>query len=290
MESVEGFIDSIKKWWLKGKDSPSKLGPEPARPTEGWGYEVYREYLLALSRGREFLLPIEGYPSRMELSQPWHEAFNQIRQLSAEGWVLIGFEEGQRRLILPRVAEKGLTHSVPHEVMAAGLDKARAKAGITDLVADAHSHPRNFRHLSWYIPSGETSEGEGAFSLADLYRFLYDLSGKKKAAPRRSAMFVVEGNENIAAFATRGSLETVRNNFSGTYAEFANGWYERYGWTFKGLKPNSQGGGELAEPVRNDAPKAWQINKAIAHRYQIALYRGFKDRPLLRDYPARNTV
>lgn len=289
METAEGIIGSIKNW-LKHKRSPSKLTPEPPRTIPGWNYEVYREYLLALSRGREFLLPIEEYPSRIDLSGPWHEVFNQIRAGSHEGWALLGYEAGQRRLILPRVAEKGLSHSVPHEVMSAGLAKARTKAGITDLVGDAHSHPRPYTDLSWHIPSVETSAGEAAFSLGDLYGFLYDLRMQRPADSKRSVMFVAEGNENISAFVTRRSLELVRNNFTGTYEQFAKQWYGRYGWNFKGSKPASEGGGELAEPARADAPKVWQINKGVAYHYQLALYRGFKDKPLLRDHPARNDI
>lgn len=144
--------------------------------------------------------------------------------------------------------------------------------------------------MSWHIPSAVTSEGKGAFSLADLYGLLYDLTKQRPSDPKRSVTFVAEGNENLAAFATRRTLELVRDNLPATYEEFAKKWYEKYGWSFEGLKPASQGGGELAKPVRADAPKVWQINKGIAHHYQLALYRGFKDRPLLRDYPARNSI
>lgn len=285
MENAEGIFGSIKKW-LRFKGSTPKPAPDILQPpvSPGWSHEMFREYLLALSRGREFLLPVEEYPSRIELSPPWHEAFNQIRPNSYEGWILIGFQEGQRRLILPRVAEKGLSHLVPAEVMAVGLEKARTKAGITDLVGDVHSHPRDFRHASWHIPSGVTSEGEGTFSLADLYGLLYALGQQRPSDTRRSIMFVVEGNENIVAFASRRSLELVRSNFSGSYESFAKEWYEKYGWTFKEM---GQASGEMAKPARPDASKVWAINKAIAHSYQLALYRGFKDGPLLRDHPAR---
>lgn len=287
MESAEGVITSIKNWFKLQGSSP-RLAPETARPIPGWDYETYREYLLAMSKGREYLLSIEEYPSRMDLNEIWHETFNKIRPQSYESWALVGFEQGQRRLILPEVAEKGLDHSVPHEVMVAGLEKARAKAGVTDLVGDVHSHPRDYRDVSWHIPSQVTCEGNGAFSLGDLYGFLCDLTQQRPSDPKRSIMFVVEGNENIAAFATRRSLEIVRNNFSGPYEKFAKQWYERYGWNFKGKRLQSQGGGELAEPARADAPKIWQINKGVAYHYQIALYRGFKDKPLLREHPARN--
>lgn len=287
MESAHRVIRSINNW-LRRKSPSVKVTPETLHPIPGWDYETYREYLLALSKGREYLLPIEEYPSKMDLNEMWHETFNQIRPHSYESWALIGFEHGQRRLILPKMAEKGLNHSVPYEVEAAGLEKARAKAGITDLVGDIHSHPRNLRDLSWYIPPQVTSAGSGAFSLRDLYGFLCDLSQQRPSDPKRSIMFIVEGNENIAAFATRRSLEIVRNNFSGSYEQFAKQWYERYGWNFKDMRPQSQSGGELAEPFRADASTVWQINKSLAYHYQIALYRGFRDKPLLREYPSRN--
>ncbi len=288
MEAAEGVIGSIKKW-LKLSKSSTTPQLEVLTPN-GWNYKMYREYLLALTKGRDYLLPIEEYPSRIELSASWHEAFNQIRSSTNEGWILIGYQSGQRRLVIPRVAEKGLSHSVPYEVMAASLEKARARAGITDLVGDVHSHPRPLTDLSWYLPDEETSDGEGAFSLGDLYGFLCALNKQRPSDPKRSLMFVAEGNENIAAFATRRTLELVRNNFTGTYEQFAKQWYGKYGWNFKGSKPASAGGGELAEPARPDAPKIWQINKGVAYHYQLALYRGFKDKPLLRDYPARVSI
>jgi hypothetical protein len=287
MESREGIVDSIKDW-LKHKKALIKSTPESPQPIPGWDYETYREYLLALSRGREFLLPIEEYPQRIELSQPWHEAFNGIRANPKEGWFLVGYEEGQRRLVLPRIAENGLSHSVPARAMMAGLEKARVKAGITDMVGDVHSHPRPLTDVRWHIPTGVTSDGAGAFSLGDLYGLLYYLNEQRPADPKRSLMFVAEGNENIAAFATRGSLKMVKNDFSGSYENFASQWYGRYGWRFVERGPEAVGGGEYAVPIRSDAPKIWQINKGVAHHYQLALYRGFTDRPLLREYPGRN--
>lgn len=291
MESSEGIVGTVKSW-LKRRQPHVILDPEPSPSISGWDYETFREYLLALSRSREFLSPIEEYPSRIDLSEPWHEVFNQIRVNDFEGWALVGYEIGQRRLVLPIVAEKGLSHRVPNAVRVAGLEKARVKAHISDLVADIHSHPRSATDSSWFIPTVLTSEGVGAFSLADLYGLLNDLSKNKNrpSDPKRSLMFVAEGNENIAAFGTRRSLEIIRRDFPDSYKQFAEKWYGKYGWKFIGSNPSSQGGGELAEQVRVDASKLWQINKGVANTYQLALYRGFKDRPLLRDYPARNNI
>lgn len=283
MESSERIIDSIKNWfnniWSPAKSA--SINPEIPTPIPGWDYNAFREYVIALTKGRDFLLPIEEYPSRIDLSTPWHEVFNQIRPNSYEGWVLFGYQAGQRRLILPKVAEKGLNHSVPHQIMLAGLERARAKAGISDLVGDAHSHPKSRGQVNNPPPTEDAK-----FSLGDLYGFLYDLTQQRPSDPNRSMMFVVEGNMTIAAFATRRSLELVRNNLSGGYEDFAKHWYGKYGWTFKGRE--SEGGGELAEPARPDAPRIWQINKAVAFHYQLALYRGVKNEPLIRDYPARN--
>lgn len=287
MEKAEGIFKSLKKLF-GSKKPPLGPGPETLSPIPGWDYEVCSEYILALSRGREFLLPIEEYPSRMDLSQSWHETFNQMRSDSGEMWALIGYEAGQRRLVLPRVAEKGLSHSVPYEVMTAGLEKARGKAGISDLVGDIHSHPRPFTSSCWHIPSELTSEGSGAFSVRDIYGLLYKISHQRPADNNKSIMIVVEGNENIAAFATRRSLELTRNYFNDTYDTFAKNWYEKYGWEFKGARPASRGGGEMANRVKDDAAEIWQINRGIAYQYQLALYRGFRDKALLRDYPARN--
>jgi hypothetical protein len=289
MESVGNIKESIKNLFRSPK-SPSKHISEIQTPVPGWNYDNYREYVLALTRGRDYLLPIDEYPSRIDLSEPWHKLFNDMRPIQHETWALIGYEEGQRRLVLPTVAEKGLSHSVPERVMFAGLEKARVKAGVTNLVGDIHLHPRDFRNASWDIPSVATSSGSAAFSLGDIYGFLHNLTYQRPADRNRLIMGVVEGNENIFAFATRKSLELVRNHFTGGYGDFAKHWYEKYGWEFQGSDPESQGGGEAARPVKTDAPKLWQVNKAVAYHYQIALYRGFKDKPLLRDYPARINI
>lgn len=268
MEYVEGIVN-----FLKRHIKPQENLADPV----GWNYETYREYLLAISKSRDYLLPIEEYPSKIEFSHVWHETFNQIRSSPNEKWVLIGYQEGQRRLVLPTAPEEGFKGVVPYEVMVAGINKARLKAGISDLVGDLHSHPRDFVHPGWVAP------GYAAFSVGDMYYLLQHLKGQRPADPKRSSMFVTEGNENIAAFASRRSLEKVRNSFSGSYEEFANNWYSRFGWSFKGFDPTK---GELAEPTNDANADTSDINKAIAHHYQLALYRGVKDKPLLRDYPA----
>ncbi len=265
MEYVAGVVDSVRKWF-KGPDTPITL--------PGWNYETYREYLLAISRGRDYLLPIEDYPSQIELSSVWHDSFNQIRDLPHEGWVLIGYQDGQRRLVMPRVAEKGLSHSVPSEVMSAGINRAILKAGISDYVGDIHSHPRGLTRLG----------NDSAFSVGDIYGLLDSLSEQRPSDPRRSGIFVAEGNENIAAFGTRGSLERVRNSPLGSYEDFATKWYSRYQWTFISTSPTT---GEIAEATTPHSPKIWTINKGIAHHYQLSLYKGLANGFLLRDHPAR---
>lgn len=265
MEYVSGIVDSVKKW-LKGPDRPIE--------TIGWNYETYREYLLAISKGRDYLLPIEEYPSQIELNEVWHESLNQIRPMANEGWVLIGYQEGQRRLVMPKVAENGLSHSVPYEVMSAGINRAKLKAGISDYIGDIHSHPRGRFDLS---------RRDGAFSLGDLYGLLQSISEQRPSDTRRSCIFVAEGNENIAAFATRRSLERVRNTFNDSYESFAGKWYSKYKWVFKSSSPAT---GEVAEPTSHNSPKVWAINKGVAHHYQLALYKGITNMPLMRDHPA----
>lgn len=242
---------------------------------------MFREYLLGLSRGRDYLLPIEDSPTQFELNGTWHESLNQLRNLPYEGWSLIGYEEGQRRLVLPVVAEKGLSHSVPYETMVMGLNRAKLKAGVTDLVGDIHSHPRSKRSPVWQIPSIETSEGHGAFSLRDLYGLLSSLKEQRPSDTRRSCKFVAEGNENLAVFGTRGSLAQVRDSFNEPFHIFATDWYAKFGWKYIGSSPDK---GEMAEPQLSST-SVWSINKAIAHHYQLTLFRGFTNGPLLRDYP-----
>lgn len=239
----------------------------------GWNYEIFREYVLAISKSRDYLLPIEDYPHSFDLSNQWHETLNQIRPKPFESWALIGYQEGQRRLVIPTVAVKGLSGSVLYEAVVAAINRAKLKAGITDFVGDIHSHPREF-----------LDQEKAAFSLGDLYGLLNSLKMQRPSDPKRSFIMVAEGNENIATFVTRGTLERVRNSFSVSYEEFAAQWYKKFRWNFKETTPDN---GEYAEPLEANPPKIWVINKAVAHHYQLALYRGFKNKPLLRDYPAR---
>ncbi len=264
MEHIAGVFEFIKR----------RLGQrEISIKPSGWNYETFREYILAISKSRDYLLPIEEYPRSFDLSNQWHETLNQIRPKPFESWVLIGFEEGQRRLVIPTVAGKGLSSSVPYEIMITAINKAKSKAGITDFVGDIHSHPRQF-----------LDQKNVAFSLGDLYGLLSSARGQRPSDPKRSFIIVAEGNENIAAFITRGTLERVRNSFSVSHEEFATQWYKRFKWNFKETTPTN---GEDAKPLEAISPKIRAINKAIAHHYQLALYRGFKDKPLSRDYPAR---
>lgn len=263
MEYVAGIFDFIKKRLVKD------TSPKPP----GWDYETFREYTLAISRSRDYLLPIEEYPHSFDLSFLWHKTLNQMRHKSFESWALIGYQDGQRNLIIPTVAEKGLTGSVPYETMISGLNKANLKAGITDYVGDIHSHPREL-----------FQQESPAFSLGDLYGLLSSAKRQRPSDPKRSFIMVAEGTENIAAFITRGTLERVLNSFSGSYEEFATQWYKKFKWTFNETTPDR---GESAEPLETSSPEVWAINKAVAHHYLLVLYRGVKDKPLLRDYPAR---
>lgn len=241
--------------------------------TPGWNYEIYREYLWAVCKSKDCLLPIAEYPSQFVLSKRWHRAFDLIRTDPLERWGLIGYQDGQRRLIVSRIAATGLMGSVPGDVMSATINRARLKTGISDLAGDFHSHPRN-----------PTSETQGAFSLGDLYGLLHCLSKQRPSDPPEFFRFVVDGNNNLAVFGTRGSLKIVLDNLQDNYEDFAKYWYKRFSWNFKGFSPTE---GELAEPVSRDAPSVWTINRAVAHQYQLALYRGLKDKPLVRNYPGQ---
>lgn len=288
MEQAEGVITSVLNILKRSK--PSKSAPETYDAIPGWDFEYYREYILGLSRSREFLLPIAEHPSRIDVNATWHEVFNSMRHDARERWALIGYEDGMRRLVLPKVAEVGLSHSVPYEVMRGGLEKARRRAGITDMVGDIHSHPADTGDPGWKIPKKITSSGEAAFSIADMFGFLSGIVHQQPSVKNRFIMCVVQGNENIMALASRESLVSVRNSFTGSYEDFARSWYNKFRWEYKGNIPLSQGGGELADPLPNSVTSLWGINKGIAHQYQLVLYRGFTDTPLLRDYPARITI
>ena len=100
---------------------------------------------------------------------------------------------------------------------------------------------------------------DGAFSLSDLYGLLCNLKSQRPSDRNKFLMGVVEGKENIVAFATKGSLEKVRNSFNGSYEDFASYWYSKYGWQFDGSGSVETGGGERAHPIVDNAPKVWKI-------------------------------
>jgi hypothetical protein len=276
MEILNEFIDSIRRGIGK-TEKTTQVRPDIAL----WDYETFREYLLALTKGREYLSSIGEHPLRFDLSKSWHDVLNSMRDSSKERWALIGYEEGQRRLILPSVPEVGLSRCVPLETIELAFTKARKKAGITDTIGEIHSHPMRYKRpsLLYYL---EPTASKGCFSLGDMCRLLVGIENQRPVDKNVFVAFVVDGDETLAMFASRETLKLVRNDPPESYESFAKQWYGRFEWQYE---KTSQDAGEQATPTSSKATDIWSINRAIAKHYQIALYRGDRDKPLFRDYP-----
>lgn len=233
--------------------------------TDGWDYERFRNYLLGLTRGRNFLLPIDQYPNKIELSTGWHDLFNQMRRESArdhlERYALIGFKDDRRALYLPTLSVRGHHNQVTGEVITNEISRARTKAGITGLVGDIHSHPRII-----------FDSGSASFSPTDLYSVLL---------PRvhRFVIGVVEPHMVIFAFNTRETADLGVDPAFLNHESFTKFWIEKYGFV---------NNGDITK-IESVSPRnlysLWDINLGIAERHKLVFYRGVIDDDLIRAYP-----
>ena len=177
---------------------------ESSHPRKVWDYDHFKDYLLLLSGGPEFVLPYGQYPERIRLSKPWHEALNQMREESQDGnerFGLICYRNGLRSLYLPRVTAIGHNHDVPNEIILAELEKAnRATMNIVGVI---HSHPNS--KVAFHD-----------FSRRDLYNLLVPSFHIK-------AVGLAETDRNFFAFSSR-ETEMVPSNLGFTYNQFQAYW------------------------------------------------------------------
>lgn len=237
-----------------------------------------REYLLGLTRSREFLVSILDYPRQIGLSQGWHDTLDQIRKDSVDGierLALVGFKEDRRAIYLPTIGVKGLPDHVPSAIISREIQRARVKAGITGLIGDIHSHPRSLIESIW----GNTSDQQNTagFSAGDLYRMV-------SPGEFLPMMVVVEGNGNIVAFKTKESTDTGLDRNVLTQEGFEKYWYEKNGFRYLGRVEKY--GAERAVPISPNA-NGWNVNLGIAERHKLVLYRGGAGNNLVKLFPMR---
>lgn len=258
--------NTIGRFW-KRKDQPvvtPTLPIERKSTDRVWTYEHFREYLLALGRGNEFLLPINQYPDIINLSEEWHSTIEDARKKTAETgyehFFNVGTKHEARTVHLPTNPRVGNQGSIPSDVQS-GLLSDYVRIGVNSIPGDIHSHP---------------SSDHAEFSLGDLYRLLY---------PNSKNLFigVVEGNENLFAFRTKGSRNTGLDSTVLNQGTFAKYWYEQNGWEFKGYNPKT--GAEMARPNNRDVTSVWQLNLKVARRHNLVLYSGDAKTELVKVFP-----
>ena len=178
MDILEGFWGRFRR--REKQPPPISNALEGRSTSKVWTYEHFREYLLALGRGRQFLLPTSQYPDLIELSESWHEVLEDMRLRTKQGkehFAVVGSTVLLRSLHLPKKPAVGTEGTVPSEVIVESHGTA-SRAGIDRIIGDIHTHP-DTDHL--------------VFSLGDLYGLVYP--GSKEFVKA-----VVGAQENLYKF------------------------------------------------------------------------------------------
>lgn len=236
------------------------------KENSSWQYPYFREYLLALTRGKDFLLPINQYPNKIQLSNQWHETLDRMRRDTLDGkekWSLIGFKDDRRSLWLPTAPVTGEASFVGWEHMSKQIDRAKEKEGITELLGDIHTHPSWYEKKIWG-PFKKRNSNVARFSAADLYTILLP-------SRYRPIIGVVEGNDNLFAFRTRSTRTIAPWQYPNNQDEFERYWYTRGGFVYKGSV--REYGADRAVPISADA-SGWKVNTLIADHHDLVFYRG----------------
>ena len=238
-----------------------------------WRYEYFREYLLALGRGKDYTESIDSFPVQIELDGEWHDCLNQLRSETADGYerhIFIATDQEKRVVLLPRNLAVGEQTKVPSDVMREHQQWGKGR-GVEEFVGTIHSHPHSkpfsLERLRRFF------KYSGNFSVADMYLLL-----------SKNPSFVIglaEDEENVFAFRTR---ETSFTNLGyllidKSQSDFKNYWYTRSGLRINGEYVSRINGGE----IRNE--DLWNITLDIADRHKIAVYRGKPDFSLIRFNP-----
>lgn len=262
MDFFEGIVGRISRRKREIPQTPPPL--EKKATTRVWPYEHFREYLLALGRGKDFLLPLDKYPDIIELSGDWHRTLGENRKLTQERnrehYTTIGFKDIYRSLHLPTQPLSGSEGSVQPRVIKDSFANA-TRAGIDTILGDVHSHPHT-EHL--------------CFSLGDIY-------GIVQPGATEYVRGVVSKDENLFVFKTR-ETDATKNPAFFDRNNFSRFWYGINGWEYTGTNPQR---GELAHPVKKDAPGIWGLNQEIAKRYNLVLYSGDLGKELIKVYPIK---
>lgn len=234
-----------------------------------WSYKShFREYLLLLARKGDLgLESIQKFPEKIELNNPWHETFEDMRKQTEDGherWALIGYKEDMRVLIVPTIfaygensnQSNGYKARVTYDVMEKQINRAKDKAHLIGLVGDVHTHPEN---TNAWRSSRLSSDNNKGFSAADLYWLA------SKRVPFYSPFKVlVEGKNVYFAFVSK---ETRKSTLPLSQEQFGDYWHN------------------LEEDGKKKHPDILSMNIDIAKTHSIALYKGKIGGDLGRIYP-----
>lgn len=187
-----------------------------------WNYNYFREYLLALTKGTQFLLPPEKYPRRIELDQGWHTLLNNMREDTQkdkkERWALIGSKQKNKdklALYLPRNPSVGQDTHVPLNIVQDQIAKARTFR-IENFIGEIHSHPPSIDNI-------------GSFSFGDI-RLMVQPTVELVEPRLLLVMGLIDGNDNFFAFRTRATKLTNLDYRFRTPEESDKQWYKQYGF------------------------------------------------------------
>ncbi len=240
---------------LEGEHKSETLCSEGA-----WTEQDLKQYLLALSRNnweQDFCYPQVDFPRRIALSPVFHQTFEEMRAQTAfnqyEYWALVGVTTARDKVVISKHFVRG---EDPRFGVPAGFDdesigiaiREAARMGIPFVVGDVHTHPTDL--VDRLIHYGE------AFSIVDLYRLVY-------AQSRLVVGFLVTPRQNLAVFRSR-ETESVPSSFD--QKAFEQFWLRR-------------------QPLKFVLGDGIGINRAIARRHHLVLYRGKPHERLMRLFP-----
>lgn len=247
-----------------------------------WPYPYLEGYLKGLRHGELALHKISEMPDILEIGLNWHYLLNAMRSQTSEKhlehhtFIALDYIP---QLILPSDFSVGEKLRIPGHV----IQKSRSlltQKGTDKFLGDIHTHPRD-SSMSILNRIQSSIVLTGTFSAGDLYFTI-------KKSPHLIMGVTTEEN-NVFAFRTRESRTKDSLNYlkkavsAGTEQNtFETFWFNRRGlgidcskrtcWKISG-----RGGVSI-----NDL---WQINLDIASWHNLALYRGWKDDPVFRQYP-----
>lgn len=245
-----------------------------------WSYNDLKSVLRAGSGNREAMPLQADYPYIICLSNQFHGILNGLRDATAsdgyERGVIMGFR-GKTGGLFVSDHIKGEHYSISAEIQQNKMDRAHA-FGIESISSDAHAHP-TFRFpeaLSSLNPwiRGFVSYW-AAFSPLDTYRLVAPDCGLV-------AMFLVEGNKNLAMFHTMESSKTMSSTTIPSQQEFSDYWLEKFGYkdNFSFIShPINYLTCLLLDPL--------SIDKAMSDRYHLVLFKGNMNEDLRKIYPPK---